>query len=424
MRRVAPFILMIDDANYISPYSTSQSLRSSIGAVCRVKDIGLTHDTYRGYNNNSGGGDGRGGYGQRQPAANPYAQQGGNPYAQDAGNPYGAQNPYSSQYGGQQAGGAGYGGAGGNGRYAAGNDVEMTPMNGQEAGYGQQEGHAQPLGKDPNAILNECRELDRGVDSIERNLDRLRTLQQRSLDDPDASQQSATNRELDSLSTDTMTLYRNFAARIKNIKSQPESGSPKNAPQVGRIDRRLKTAINQYQNVERDFRRKLQSQMERQYRIVRPDASDSEVREAVEDTSNQQIFSQALLQSDRRGQAQSALRQVNARHEAIQKIEAQMIELAQLFQDMEALVVQQEPAVTNIEQKGEQVTQDVGKANEEISGAIVKARSRNRKKWWCLLIVVLIIIVIVVVVVITQVVNKNKRKRSLPPTLLHTLLTL
>ena len=94
-----------------------------------------------------------------------------------------------------------------------------------------------------------------------------------------------------------------------------------------------------------------------------------------------------LLQGDRRGQSQSALRAVEDRHTAIQKIESQMIELAQLFQDMETLVVQQEPMIQDIEQKGEEVTVNVEKANEEISGAITKARSRNRKKWWCLLIV-------------------------------------
>lgn len=149
-------------------------------------------------------------------------------------------------------------------------------------------------GRDPNAILNECRDIDRGIDSIERNLERLRFLQQRALDDPDASQGTQTNRELDTLSSETMTLYRNFAARIKGIKQQRESGDPRNAPQVGKVDRKLKTAINQYQQVERDFRRKLQAQMERQYRIVRPDASDAEVREACEDTSNNQVFSQAV----------------------------------------------------------------------------------------------------------------------------------
>ena len=64
-----------------------------------------------------------------------------------------------------------------------------------------------------------------------------------------------------------------------------------------------------------------------------------------------------------------------------------MIELAQLYQDMDVLVTQQEAAVINIDVQGEQVTDDVVKANEEITTAIVSARARNRKKWWCLLIV-------------------------------------
>ena len=161
-------------------------------------------------------------------------------------------------------------------------------MNGQAGAYG-----AQPS-RDPNAILNECRSIDRGIDEIQKNLERLRFLQQRAIDDPDASQGTQTNRELDSLSSDTMTLYRSFAARIKTIKSQKESGDPRNKPQVGLVDRKLKNAINEYQNVEKDFRHKLSAQMERQYRIVRPDASDQEVQEAIQDTSNNQVFSQAV----------------------------------------------------------------------------------------------------------------------------------
>lgn len=255
----------------------------------------------------------------------------------------------------------------------------MEPLAQNGGAFGRQQ--------DPNAILNECREIDKGIETIERYLENLKMLQKRALDDPDASEASAANRELDALSTDTMALYRNFVGRIKTIKSQPDSGSSKNAPQVGRVDRKLKAVINQYQNVESDFRKKLQAQMARQYRIVRPDATEAEVREAVEDTSNQQVFSQALMQSDRRGQSQKALQEVTNRHAAIQKIESQMIELAELFQDMDALVVQQEAAVTNIEAKGEEVTENVAKANEEIGTAIVSARARNRKKWWCLLVV-------------------------------------
>lgn len=162
---------------------------------------------------------------------------------------------------------------------AGSGDVELSNLN---------------ASRDPNAILNECRDIDRGIDSIERNLERLRFLQTRAIDDPDASQGTQTNREIDALSSETMTLYRNFGARIKAIKQQRESGEPRNKPQVGKVDRKLKSAINEYQQIESDFRKKLSEQMARQYRIVKPEATDEEVRAAIEDTSNNQVFSQAV----------------------------------------------------------------------------------------------------------------------------------
>lgn len=255
----------------------------------------------------------------------------------------------------------------------------MEPLTGTAGGVDKR--------SDPNAILNECRAIDQGIDSIESNLDTVRMLQDRALNDPDSSLNSSTNRQLDTMSSETMTMYREFAARIKRLKQMPESKSSKNAPQLGKVDRKLKKAINDYQQIESGYRKKMEDQMARQYRIVRPEATEAEVREAVSDTTNQQVFSQALMQSDRRGQSQTALRNVENRHAAIQKIEQQMIELAELFQDMETLVVQQEESVTYIEAKAEEVQEDLYKGNEQISTAITSARAKNRKKWYCLLIV-------------------------------------
>lgn len=237
---------------------------------------------------------------------------------------------------------------------------------------------------DPNAILNECRDIDRGIDEVEHNLEQLRMLQQRTLDDADSSSSSAANRQLDTLSTETMALYRSLTDRVRTMKSNSESQTPKNKPQVSRVDRRLKSAIQQYQSVESQFQKRTQEQMARQYRIVRPDASEQEVRAAVEDTSGGQVFSQALMQSDRQGRARAALSAVQDRHRALQKIEQQMIELSQLFQDMDTLVVQQEAAVTQIEQKGEEVVDNLDKGNIEMGVAVNTARSTRKKKWICL----------------------------------------
>ena len=237
---------------------------------------------------------------------------------------------------------------------------------------------------DPNAILNECRDIDRGIDQIDQNLEQLRMLQQRTLDDADTSGSSVTSRQLDALSAETMSHYRALTERVRNVKSNPSARTPKNSPQVGRVDRRLKAAIQQYQQVESQFRKRTQDHMARQYRTVRPDASEQEIRAAVEDTSGGQVFSQAMMQSDRRGQARAALTAVQDRHNALVKIEEQMVELSQLFQDMDTLVIQQEAAVTQIEQKGEEVVDHLDKGNAEIGVAVNTARKTRKKKWICL----------------------------------------
>ncbi|KAF1945123.1 syntaxin [Clathrospora elynae] len=261
-------------------------------------------------------------------------------------------------------------------------------------------------GANPNAILNECREVDRALDDLDQQLSNLDRIFRQSLARPDMPSGEITN-----LSSQIMTGYRGLVSRVKNIKSKPESGSPRNAPQVGKVDRRLKATINKYQTLEADFRRESQVAAERQYRIVRPDATDAEVRDAVSNP-NAPIFQQALLNTDRRDQASSTLRNVKERHEAIQNIERQMVELAQLFQDLDQIVQQQEPLVANIEQKGEEVRENVEQGNVEMGGAIEKARSRNRKKWWCLLIVLLIIIVIVIIAVVVTQINKSAAKAA------------
>lgn len=330
----------------------------------------------------------------------------------------GQQNPFDQR---GDAGNGGYGGGGlpsrpnygpsmGRDDYGS-NNVEMASLTQNPGSFGT--GNA-------NSVLNEVSEINRGIDMIDRNLDQLKSLQQRALDDADASATSNTNRQLDALSSETMAHYRQLTERVRQLKSNPES-QQKFGQQVRRVDGRLKDAIRAYQGVESAFRKKTQEQMARQYRIVRPDADEAEVRAAVEDQTGGQVFQQALMQSNRRGQAQAVLSAVQDRHAQLKKIEQQMIELAQLFQDMDTLIIQQEEAVVNIEQKGEEIVENIDKGNQEVGTAITTARSTRRKKWICLGIVVAIIIVIVIIVVVYVLVTKgtgggggnNNAKRNL-----------
>ena len=141
---------------------------------------------------------------------------------------------------------------------------------------------------DPNAILNECREVDRAITDIESQLDNLKQVFGQVLARPDMP-----SGEINNLSSQIMTSYRGLVGRVKNIKSKPESGSPRNAPQVGKVDRRLKETINRYQTLEAEFRKNSMAAAERQYRIVSPNATDEEVKLAVQDPEAP-IFQQAV----------------------------------------------------------------------------------------------------------------------------------
>lgn len=235
---------------------------------------------------------------------------------------------------------------------------------------------------DPNAILNECRDIDRAIDGVQGNLDSLRMLQDRSLIEADAT---STRRELDNLSTSTMAMFRDLTERVRMVKSVPEGRQPRNAAQVGRVERRLKEANQEYQQVESAFRKKTQDQMARQYRIVRPNATESEVRSAVEDTSgNAQVFQQALMQGNRMGEATSTLNAVRARQQDMQKIEQTLGELVQLFTDLSVMIEQQETQFVDISQKTEAVEEDTRQANVEIGTAVHTAVKTRKKKWICL----------------------------------------
>ncbi|KAF2103026.1 t-SNARE [Rhizodiscina lignyota] len=295
-------------------------------------------------------------------------QQGGG-YAQQ--NPYDQRNPYDHRD----------------------DNMEMEPLSPNQAYTAAPGGGS----SDPNKILNDCQEVDRALDAIDAELNQLRGLHRRRLNA--AETDNATTQQIDRLSTDIMTSYRGLVERMRRLKGLPESDNPRNSPQVGRVDRRLKATINNYQTLERDFRHGLQDQQSRQYRIVRPEATEEEIQEAIDDP-NAQIFQQALLNSDRRGQAQRTLGAVNERHKEIQKIERQMVELAQLFTDLENIIVQQEPLVQNIEQKGEEVHDNMLKANTELGGAVVSARGARKKKWICLGICVAIIIIVLIIVLV------------------------
>jgi syntaxin 1B/2/3 len=89
-----------------------------------------------------------------------------------------------------------------------------------------------------------------------------------------------------------------------------------------------------------------------------------------------------------------------------------MIELAELFQDLDVLVMEQETQVKLIEEKGEEVQQDLEKANVELDLGVKSARGARKKKWICLFLTIFILIAIAVAVAVYILITKKAAKTA------------
>jgi syntaxin 1B/2/3 len=138
--------------------------------------------------------------------------------------------------------------------------------------------------------------------------------------------------------------------------------------------------------------------------VVNPEVTDEELEHELSDPQTQ-IFQQALMSSTRHTQAQSALLEVQSRHNDIVGIERKVTELAQLFNELSIMIEVSDITIDEIQTHAEIAKTTMEQGMEQVTRATKLAREIRKKKWWCLLIVVIIIIVIVVAVTVTQVVN-------------------
>ncbi|KAG0149513.1 hypothetical protein CROQUDRAFT_320983 [Cronartium quercuum f. sp. fusiforme G11] len=268
---------------------------------------------------------------------------------------------------------------------------------------------------DMPAFMNEVSSLNDGIRSVNDNIDRIRDLHSRALSELDEAQHQSITIQLAALTTETSRLTNNVKNRINSLKASteglPHSGDTNvRLTQVGALKKRLMDTITKYQSVEQESRQKYKARMERQYRIVKPDATEDEIRQAVDSDDGGQIFSQALMTSNRYGDARAAYNEVKERHEDVKRIEQTLTELMQMFNDLATMVEEQHHVVENVEATAADVDRDMEQAGVHITKAKKSAAAARKKRWICFWIFVLLLLIaaaIIAAVVVTQ--NKNNK---------------
>jgi len=159
----------------------------------------------------------------------------------------------------------------------------------------------------------------------------------------------------------------------------------------GTLTRKFLDLMAEYQEVQTKFKNKFREKVERQLKIVKPEATQKEIDDALE-SGNTQIFAQEIL-SERHTKAKEALNYVENRHRDILRLEQSIKELHQLFLDMAILVEAQGELIDQIEYNVSQSVAYTRQAVKELQGAN-KFQKKSRKKLCCIVVILLIILVL------------------------------
>lgn len=245
------------------------------------------------------------------------------------------------------------------------------------------------------SFFDEVDSLRRLLVQYEDQIELIEGLQRRTLSENRPEELEQLERKVQTVEAETRGLANVLRDRIKALEAESINDFTKRT-QADNLKRQFMTLIQKFQSTEAAFRQRYQEVAERQYRIVDPEATDAEVRAAVE-SNDGQVFSQALLQSNRRGEARAALTEAQQRHREIQRIEATMTELAQLFHDMEIMVAEQDQQVAAVQDNVFEAEQEIERGIGNQYEAIKKARNARRMRWACAGCLIAIVVILALV---------------------------
>jgi len=270
-------------------------------------------------------------------------------------------------------------------------------------------------GDDMSAFYAEISAIQDTLRTFNENIFRISDLHQRSLNNTDEAAGARNAQQLDDLVAATSSLSNQLKLRIKELQKKGSSGRDGQIrkQQTGLVKQKFIEAIQSYQQVEQQYRVKYKQRMERQFKIVKPDATEEEIKSIINDESTGgQIFTQSLQTSNRYGESRAAYREVQERHEDIKRIERTLSELAQLFNDMSILVEQQDETINAIQTSAMNVEKDTEIGLQHTEKAVVSARAARKKRWICFIITLIILAIVAIIVAVEVCKNNNCTKKK------------
>jgi syntaxin 1A/syntaxin 1B/2/3 len=241
---------------------------------------------------------------------------------------------------------------------------------------------------------------------IKQKVENLEQLYNRSLDTINDTQlkqiSEELNNEMDTIAKNSKDIQLQLIAIDKENKKlssqlQPSDLRIRQTQHVS-LTKSFMDTMKKYRDIQTKYQEKYKERMEKQYLIVNPNTSESEIARLLESGELGTVFAQQLEKGSKSADAKAALQDIQERHQEIIKIEQTVMELQQLFIDMQVLVKEQGEVINQIENNVQDANKNTEQGVEELKTAVVYQK-KARKKLVILILLILIIIIIILVVI-------------------------
>lgn len=164
------------------------------------------------------------------------------------------------------------------------------------------------------------------------------------------------------------------------------------------LSKKFMEMIQEFQDLQGSCKDRYRDRIHRQAKIVNPGISAYEVDHMLESGDPQQMFASSLVDDRKQNEAKNALIFIQEQHRDVMKLEKSIVELHQLFIDMQALVDLQGEMISQIEHNVRQA-QNYTSDGVEVLVMADHTKQASRKKS-CILCCILICVLIIVLAII------------------------
>lgn len=164
------------------------------------------------------------------------------------------------------------------------------------------------------------------------------------------------------------------------------------------LSRKFVEVMNDYNACQVDYRERCKNRIRRQLEITGKMTTNDELEELLE-SGDLKIFTLDIIMETQ--QAKQSLKDIEARHADIMKLENSIRELHDMFMDMAMLVENQGEMIDRIEYNVEQSVDYIETAKADTKEAVKYKKKSQRKKFIIIVIVVSVVLFLILIIALS-----------------------